>query len=168
MDGATTIAVIALAVSVLSFFLSLREASRRDEEIRYLRRESERRDEEVNLMRRQVAADEADRRREERAQMTATSGGISSATHGIEYGIAVTNAGPHLATDVAVSLEDAQGIRVGATAHAPRPLRPGGHADLAVLTPPRDQFTGPYRAFVEWNDGRGYNREDTGPRFGLP
>src|SRR5262245_5740933 len=83
VSATEVIAVIALAVSTasavaagLSLYLGFRESSRRDEEIRLLRDEAGRRDEELSLLREQVAAEEAERRRAQQAQIVIAEGGV--------------------------------------------------------------------------------------------
>lgn len=175
MSGATIIAVIALVASAVSvvvaaFSLKLesRESRRRDDEIRMLREEAGRREEELNLMRQQFAAEREERRAQLRAHLIARAGAASSSASGIEFDLTVKNAGPHHARDVGVMLTHADGMQVGGTVGL-RALLPG-EEDVAKLHGlPKDvaphEF---YRVWIEWNDGLGYKREETGLRLSPP
>jgi hypothetical protein len=46
-------------------------------------------------------------------------------------------------------------------------MRPGDTETLR-LSMPRNQYGGPYDVVVQWDDGRGPNRERSGVRVGQP
>ncbi len=175
MTATDIIATIALAVSGvsataagLSLWLQVREADRRDEEIRLVRDEAGRRDEEIRLVR-----DEAGRRDEEvrllaaqveearshrlaaeRARLTITRGPVEGSERAIAYTLKVTNAGPRFAANVLLRLRDRQGRIAGETMRA-EPILDGATIEIVVETPPRERYHGPYQIDLSWDDARG-------------
>lgn len=175
MDGTDVIAAVALAVSfasavaaAISLILGFREAARREEEIRLLRDEANRRDEEIGLLRQQLGEERAERLQQQRATLIAEAGRSSSSSTGVEFGVLVANAGPHVAIKVGVRLHDAAGTRIGTTAWIPPPLMPGNSETVTAHAPPKEIDLGPYGVSLEWYDGRGYQEETVDLRLTPP
>jgi hypothetical protein len=49
-----------------------------------------------------------------------------------------------------------------------RPLIANEAGTVAVFTPPADRYSGPYRIFVSWIDGRGRQRRVSSVEVGKP
>jgi hypothetical protein len=169
------IAAVALAVSFasavaagISLVLGFRESKRRDEEIRLLRREANRRDEELGILRQQFAAGEEERERQRQAQIAVLEQvPMEGSGRGIEYTVTVQNIGIYPAKDVTVDLVNGRDESVGKGSPG-RPLVANEKAVVKVMTPPDDRYTGPYRIFVVWVDGRGPQRQASGVQVGKP
>jgi predicted aconitase with swiveling domain len=116
----------------------------------------------------QVQAAEAETLRRQQAQISVFAGVQGSGSErGIEYSVPVQNTGASVASQIAVELVDGSGSTVGTSALVPA-LVSGEKAYAAVVTPPRERFTGPYEIFFAWDDGRGRNRAASGVQVGAP
>jgi hypothetical protein len=162
------ISIVSAGVALVSLILGFRESSRRDEEISHLRREGERREEELSIFRQQLAADEDARSREQQARISVGQEiRADGSGRGIEYTVPLQNTGEYVATEIGVELVDADGASAG-SGRLDRALVVGERDVVRVITPPRDRFTGPYEVFVQWRDGRGFNRKASGIQVGPP
>jgi hypothetical protein len=169
------IAAVALAVSfasaaaaAITLLLSFRESKRRDEEIRLLRREADRREEELGILRQQLAAGEEERRRQRQAHIAVRENvPTDGSSRGIEYTVTVQNIGIYPAADVMVDLVNGLDESVGKSSLG-RSLVANEEAVVKVMTPPADRYTGPYRIFVVWVDGRGPQRQASTVQVGKP
>jgi hypothetical protein len=68
---------------------------------------------------------------------------------------------------VTVDLRNCDDESVG-NGSVPKSLVPGDDAVVNVMTPPADRYTGPYRIFVGWVDGRGQQEKASGVEVGKP
>ena len=167
---ALVLSSVSAVVAVIALVLNFREGSRRDEEIRFLRREGDRREEELNLLHQQLDDERKERLQQLRAQLVTAQGETRSDKHLVEYDAVVRNAGPYPAMRVVVEVQHKEGATSKRGSVAPT-LMPGESETVTFIGHRLPDAVGDdlarallldHEIVIEWWDGLGHHREPTG------